>query len=336
MAIEQRKLGTQGLTVPALGLGIMGMTGVAGSPAMYGATDDVESLATIHRALELGINFFDTAEVYGPGRNEELLCKALAGGRRREAIIATKFGFKFTPDGRIDGVDGRPDNVRRALEGCLQRLGTDYVDLWYQHRLDRSVPIEDTVGAMAEQVRAGKVRYLGLSEVGVATLRRAHAVHPISALQSEYSIWERNLEGPVLDTCRELGIGIVPYCPLGRGYLTGTVASVDLLPETDYRRHDPRFSAENHARNQRILAALQAVAGRHHATTAQVALAWLLAQGRDIVPIPGTKRRRWLEENVAAVRLRLGSDDLQQLNSVGGAAGERYTPRGMASIDRAM
>lgn len=336
MVIEQRKLGTQGLTVPALGLGIMGMSGVAGAPAMYGATDDTESLATIHRALELGINFFDTAEVYGPGRNEELLCKALAGGRRRETIIATKFGFKFTPDGRIDGVDSRPENVRRALEGCLKRLGTDYVDLWYQHRLDRSVPIEDTVGVMAEQVRAGKVRYLGLSEVGVATLRRAHAVHPISALQSEYSIWERNVEGPVLDTCRELGIGLVPYCPLGRGFLTGTVASNEQLAESDYRRHDPRFSAENHERNQRVLETLQAVAGRHGATTAQIALAWLLAQGRDIVPIPGTKRRSWLDENVAALKLRLGAEDLQQLNNLGAAAGERYTPRGMASIDRAM
>ncbi len=331
--MQQRKLGTQGLTVPALGLGIMGMTGVAGAPNMYGKPDEAESVATIHRALELGINFFDTAEVYGPGRNEELLRNALRG-RRQDAIIATKFGFRITAEEKIDGVDGSPANARRALEGCLKRLGTDYIDLWYQHRLDRSVPIEDTVGAMAEQVRAGKVRYLGLSEVGSATLRRAQAVHPISALQSEYSIWERNLEGEILATCRELGIGLVPYCPLGRGFLTGTVSRAENLDANDYRRHDERFNADNFDRNQQTLRVLDQVAAKHHATKAQIALAWLLAQGDDIVPIPGTKQRRWLEDNAAAVNILLDAGDLTVLGSLGQTAGARYTPRGMATIDR--
>ncbi len=331
--MQQRKLGTQGLTVPALGLGIMGMTGVAGAPNMYGKPDEAESVATIHRALELGINFFDTAEVYGPGRNEELLRNAL-GGRRQDAIIATKFGFRITAEEKIDGVDGSPANARRALEGCLKRLGTDYIDLWYQHRLDRSVPIEDTVGAMAEQVRAGKVRYLGLSEVGSATLRRAQAVHPISALQSEYSIWERNLEGEILATCRELGIGLVPYCPLGRGFLTGTVSRAENLDANDYRRHDERFNADNFDRNQQTLRVLDQVAAKHHATKAQIALAWLLAQGDDIVPIPGTKQRRWLEDNAAAVNILLDAGDLTVLGNLGQTAGARYTPRGMATIDR--
>ena len=334
--MEHRTLGNQGLEVPALGLGIMGMSGVAGSPEMYGAADDAESIATIHKALEIGINFFDTAEIYGPWRNEELLAKALAGGRRREAIIATKFGFKITAEERIGGLDSRPENVRRALDGCLKRLGTDYIDLWYQHRLDREVTIEDTVGAMAEQVRAGKVRYLGLSEVGVASLRRAQAVHPISALQIEYSVWERNVEGPLLDSCRELGVGVVAYCPLGRGFLTGTIAPPAQLAETDYRRSDERYAAGNYDRNQHILSVLRSVADRHRASTAQVALAWLLAQGADIVPIPGTKRRRWLEENAAAADLRLEANDLRSLNEIGATAGARYSPKGMLSIDRAM
>jgi aryl-alcohol dehydrogenase-like predicted oxidoreductase len=333
--MEQRRLGAQGLTVPAMGLGIMGMSGVAGSPNMYGTADDAESIATIHRSLALGVNFFDTAEVYGLGRNEALLARALAGRPRHESIIATKFGFRFSAEGRIAGVDGSPANARRALDASLRHLQTDYVDLWYQHRLDRSVPIEDTVGAMAEQVRAGKVRYLGLSEVSAQTLRRAHAVHPISALQSEYSIWERNIEGDVLDTCRALGIGIVPYCPLGRGFLTGTVAESSALPESDYRRHDPRFTNDHHAANQRIVAVLREVGERHGATAAQVALAWLLSRGPDVVPIPGTKRRRWLEENAAAAQLRLSADDLRQLDGIGAAvAGARYTPKSMATIDR--
>jgi aryl-alcohol dehydrogenase-like predicted oxidoreductase len=261
--LQRRQLGTQGLQVAEIGLGVMGMTGVAGMPEMYGTPDDAEGIATIRHALDVGVDFFDSAEVYGPYTNETLLGKALAG-RRHEAVIATKFGFAFTADQRIAGLDSRPENVRRAIEGSLQRLGTDYIDLWYQHRLDRSVPIEETVGAMAEQVRAGKVRFLGLSEVGSETLRRAHAVHPISALQSEYSLWERNLEhrGPagqasVLETCRELGIGIVPYSPLGRGFLGGTLPDPQQLPQSDYRRHDPRLQGENYARNLALLAAVQ-------------------------------------------------------------------------------
>ena len=331
--MQQRRLGTQGLEVSAIGLGTMGMTGVAGMADMYGPADDAEGIATIQRALDVGVTFFDTAEVYGPYRNEELLGRALAG-RRHEAVIATKFGFKFNAERRIDGLDSRPENVRQALEGALQRLGTDYLDLWYQHRLDRSVPIEDTVGAMAEQVRAGKVRYLGLSEVGAATLRRAHAVHPISAMQSEYSLWERNIEGEVLDTCRELGIGIVPYSPLGRGFLTGTVARADKLPGSDYRRHDPRFQTDNYARNERVLAAVQTVAKRHTATAAQIALAWLLHQGSDVVPIPGTKRRSYLEANAAAAAITLTTADLAILDAVSPTSGQRYTDRGMATIDR--
>jgi aryl-alcohol dehydrogenase-like predicted oxidoreductase len=317
----------------------MGMTGVAGMPEMYGAADEAEGIATIHRALELGVNFFDTAEVYGPYSNEELLGRALAG-RRHEAIIATKFGFRIV-EGRIAGQDSRPENVRAALEGCLRRLGTDHVDLWYQHRLDRSVPIEETVGVMAEQVKAGKVRYLGLSEVGVDTIRRAHAVHPISALQSEYSLWERNLEAPspggqpaVLQVCRELGIGIVPYSPLGRGFLTGTVARAEQLPERDYRRHDPRYVGDNYDRNQRLLEAVRSVAARRGAEPAQVALAWLLQRGEDVVPIPGTKRRRYLEVNAAAAELALEPADLATIDAAGPVSGARYTERSLATIDR--
>lgn len=337
--MKQRKLGRQGLVVPAIGLGTMGMTGVAGAPDMYGKADDAEGIATIHRALELGVNFFDTAEVYGPYTNEKLLGRALAG-RRGEAIIATKFGFNIV-DGRIAGQDSRPENVRAALEGCLKRLGTDHVDLWYQHRLDRSVPIEDTVGVMAEQVKAGKVRYLGLSEVGGDTIRRAHAVHPISAVQSEYSLWERNLEAPspggkpsVLEVCRELGIGIVPYSPLGRGFLTGTVARAEELPERDYRRHDPRYVGENYDRNQRLLAAVKTVAARRGASPAQVALAWLLHRGDDIVPIPGTKRRAYLESNAAAADVVLDAQDLATIDAAGPVSGARYTERSLATIDR--
>lgn len=333
MNMPRRKLGRQGLEVSAIGLGTMGITGVAGMPQMYGVPDVAEGIATIQRALDLGIDFFDTAEVYGPWTNEQILGRALRG-RRERAIIATKFGFRIDAEGRISGVNGRPDNVRRALDGCLQRLGVEHIDLWYQHRLDRDVPIEETVGAMAEQVRAGKVRFLGLSEVGAATLRRAHAVHPISALQSEYSLWERNIEGEVLATCRELGIGIVPYSPLGRGFLTGAVGAADELGERDYRRLDPRWQADNYVRNQRIVVSLRTVAARHGASAAQVALAWLLSRGADVVPIPGTKRRRWLEENAAAVALELTAADLGDLDAIGPAAGPRYTERAMAMIDR--
>jgi len=337
--MKTRTLGSQGLVVSSIGLGTMGMSGVAGMRDMYGPADEAEGIATIQRALELGVTFFDTAQVYGPNHNEELLGRALAG-RRHEAIIATKFGFRIV-DGRIAGVDSSPANVRAALEGCLQRLGTGHIDLWYQHRLDRSVPIEETVGVMAEQVRAGKVRYLGLSEVGVETLRRAHRVHPITALQSEYSLWERNLEAPspgggpsVIDTCRELGIGIVPYSPLGRGFLTGTVARADALPERDYRRGDPRYQGENYDRNQRLVDAVRTVASRHGTTPARVALAWLLHRGPDIVPIPGTKRRQYLEDNVGAADLALDAADLATIDAAGAAAGARYTEKSLATIDR--
>jgi aryl-alcohol dehydrogenase-like predicted oxidoreductase len=333
MQMPRRRLGRQGLETSALGLGIMGISGVAGMPDMYGKPDVDEGIATIQRALDLGIDFIDTAEVYGPWSNEEVLGRALRG-RREQAIIATKFGFRLTPTGKVQGVNSHPDHVRKVIDQSLARLGTDYIDLWYQHRLDRDVPIEDTVGAMAEQVRAGKVRYLGLSEVGAATLRRAHAVHPISALQSEYSVWERNIEGEVMDTCRELGIGIVPYSPLGRGFLTGTVTTPDALEPQDYRRNDPRWQGENFDRNQRIVAAVRAVAARHGATPAQIALAWLLAQGDEVVPIPGTKRRRWLEDNAGAAHITLTAADLGELNAVGQTSGARYVERAMAMIDR--
>jgi len=333
MQMPRRRLGRQGLETSALGLGIMGISGVAGMPDMYGKPDVDEGIATIQRALDLGIDFIDTAEVYGPWSNEEVLGRALRG-RREQAIVATKFGFRLTAEGKVQGVNSHPDHIRKVIDQSLARLGTDYIDLWYQHRLDREVPIEDTVGAMAEQVRAGKVRYLGLSEVGAATLRRAQAVHPISALQSEYSVWERNIEGEVLDTCRELGIGIVPYSPLGRGFLTGAVTTPDALEPQDYRRNDPRWQGDNFARNQRIVEAVRAVAARHGATPAQIALAWLLAQGDDVVPIPGTKRRRWLEDNAGAANIALTADDLAELDAVGQTAGARYVERAMAMIDR--
>lgn len=318
--MERRQLGTQGLEVSALGLGCMGMNWA------YGARDDAESTATIAAAVDAGIDLFDTAEVYGPHDNERLLGQAL-GPRRREVRIATKFGFRIGADGRIAGTDGSPANARRACTESLARLGTDYIDLFYLHRLDRSVPIEDTVGAMAELVREGKVRYLGLSEVGPANLRRAHAVHPISALQSEYSLFERGVEERVLPVCRELGIGFVPYSPLGRGQLTGTLgAATDVAGPGDMRGMLPRFQPEHFERNQRLVAALGRIAARLGRTPAQLALAWLLAQGRDIVPIPGTKRRRWLADNVAAAALRIAPCDLFSL--------EEAFPRGAASGDR--
>jgi aryl-alcohol dehydrogenase-like predicted oxidoreductase len=307
---------------------------------MYGAPDEAEGIATIHHALELGIDFFDTAEVYGPYVNEALLARAL-GTRRHEVVIATKFGFSITPDGKMAGVDGSPANVRRALEGCLQRLGTDHIDLWYQHRRDRSVPIEETVGVMAEQVKAGKVRYLGLSEMSAETIRRAHAVHPISAVQSEWSLWERNLEEPGADgsasivaTCRELGIGLVPYSPLGRGFLGGTLPDPATLPDSDYRKHDPRLQGDNYQRNLRLLTAVNRMAAVREATPAQIALAWLLAKGNDVVPIPGTKRRRYLEENVGATTLTLSATELAELDALGTAAGPRYTERALSMIER--
>ncbi|MGB8908153.1 MAG: aldo/keto reductase [Candidatus Cybelea sp.] len=323
--MEQRKLGTQGLTVSALGLGCMGMT------YGYGTADETEAIATIHRALELGINFLDTAEVYGPYTNEELVGRALRG-RRAGVVVATKFGFRFSNG--IRGVDGTPQNVKRVANESLARLGIDTIDLYYQHRRDPSVPIEETVGAMKELVGEGKVRYLGLSEVSAHTLRRAHAVHPISALQSEYSLWERGVEEKILPVARELGIGLVPYSPLGRGFLTGAV-NVDALAENDFRRTNPRFSKESARTNARIVDLVREVAAECAATPAQVALAWVLSRGSDVVPIPGTKRVRYLEENAGALDLRLTEQQLARLDGIAAqTAGERYTPEMMKLVER--
>ncbi|MBP6513767.1 MAG: aldo/keto reductase [Steroidobacteraceae bacterium] len=329
--MEKRKLGRQGLEVSTLGLGCMGMSWA------YGARDDAESIATIHAALDAGVDFFDTAEIYGPYDNERLLARAL-GARRHEVVIASKFGFRIGATGKIEGIDGSPANVRRACEASLERLGTDYIDLFYQHRVDVNVPIEETVGAMADLVREGKVRYLGLSEAGPGTLAKAHAVHPISALQSEYSLWERNVEDTVLPACRALGIGFVPYSPLGRGFLTGSIrSSSDIADPLDMRTQHPRFDGENLERNLRLARALEAMAARLGVTAAQLALGWLLRQGKDIVPIPGTKKRRWLAENLGAATLDIRTCDLFQLEEMfprGAAVGERYTEAGMKTIDR--
>jgi aryl-alcohol dehydrogenase-like predicted oxidoreductase len=325
--LTKRKLGRRGLEVSALGLGCMGMS------QSYGTRDDPESLATLERALELGVTFFDTAEVYGPFHNEELLGQALKG-RRDQVVIATKFGFRIE-GGRITGLDSRPEHIREAVEGSLRRFRTDHVDLLYQHRVDKQVPIEDVVGAMAELVRQGKVRYLGLSEAGEQTIRRAHAVHPISALQSEYSLWERNLEDRIIPTLRELGIGLVPFSPLGRGFLTGTAQRAESYPEGDYRRNDPRFQGANFDANLRVASAVQELAKRRGATPGQIALAWLLAKGEDVAPIPGTKRRAYLEENVAAADLVLAAAETAQLDStLPPTVGPRYTEPQMAMLDR--
>lgn len=327
--MQKRKLGNQGLDVSALGLGCMGMSWA------YGQSDEAESIATIHRAIELGVNFFDTAEVYGPYENEKLLGRALAG-KRDGVVIATKFGFRIA-DAQIAGLDSRPENIRAVCEASLRRLGVETIDLFYQHRVDNTVPVEETAGAMAELVAEGKVRYLGLSEASADTIRRAHAVHPISALQSEYSLWERNIEATALPVCRELGIGLVPYCPLGRGFLTGEAKRAEDYPENDYRRGDPRLQGENFDSNMKLVEAVRALASAKAATPAQVALAWLLAQGPDIVPIPGTKRRRYLEENAAATDLQLSAAELRQLEAAaprGQTAGPRYGERMMALLDR--
>ena len=328
--MQLRTLGTQGLRVSAIGLGCMGMS------QSYGAADDTDSIATIHRALDLGVTFLDTAEVYGPFVNEELLGKALRG-KRDVATIATKFGFKIDAQAspHISGVDGSPANVKRAAEASLRRLGIETIDLFYQHRRDPNVPIEETVGALKELVEAGKIRYLGLSEVGPDTLRRAHAVHPISALQSEYSLWERGLEADVLPTLRELGIGLVPFSPLGRGFLTGTVPSNADLPENDFRRGDPRFGIENAKKNAAIVDEVKAIATAHGATPAQVALAWVLTKGDDVAPIPGTKRVRYLEENAAATDLVLAASELSALDGLAAlTAGPRYSAAMMSMIER--
>ncbi len=328
--MKYRKLGSE-LKVSALGLGCMPMAGIG--KGMYGMASRAESLATIDRAIELGVTFFDTAEVYGPHINEELLGHAIRG-RRERLVIATKFGFAFK-DGQVTGVDSSPANVRRACEGSLKRLGVDTIDLFYQHRVDPKVPIEETVGAMAELVAEGKVRYLGLSEAGAETLKKAHATHPIAALQSEYSLWERGIEEDILPVCQDLGIGFVPYSPLGRGFLTGQISSRDDLPEDDYRRNDPRYSEENFDQNMKLVDVVKTVAERHHCSPAQIALAWLLAQGEFIVPIPGSKRRATLEDSMAAVDIKLTSADLDELEAaapVGGTAGPRYGETMMSMV----
>jgi aryl-alcohol dehydrogenase-like predicted oxidoreductase len=327
--MEQRMLGGQGLVVPELGLGCMGMS------QSYGPADEQESVATIHRALELGMTFLDTADMYGPFTNERLVGRAIAG-RRDEVVLATKFGNQRRADGSFVRVNGEPDYVRRACDESLERLGVDHIDLYYQHRVDRSVPVEDTWGAMAELVEAGKVRYLGISEAAPATVRRAHAVHPISAGQYEWSLFTRDLEDEVLATLRELGIGVVAYSPLGRGFLSGRITSPDDFGEDDFRRGHPRFSGENFARNLDLVERVKELAAGKGATPSQLAIAWVLAQGDDVVPIPGTKRRSYLEENAGALEVELTGGDLaaiEELTPRGSAAGARYTPQHMANVN---
>jgi aryl-alcohol dehydrogenase-like predicted oxidoreductase len=319
--MQTRRLGKQGLVVSAQGLGCMGMS------EFYGPTDDAESIATIHRAIELGVTFIDTADMYGPYTNEELVGRAVAG-RRHEVVLATKFGIVRTGDPSYRGLRGDPEYVRESCEGSLRRLGTDYIDLYYLHRADPRTPIEDTVGAMAELVAAGKVRYIGLSEVAPETLRRAHATAPISALQNEWSLWSRDLEDEVVPTARELGIGIVPYSPLGRGFLTGQIRSIDDLAPDDFRRTSPRFQGENFQRNLQLVDRVREIAAEKGVTPAQLALAWVHARGDDVVPIPGTKHRRYLEENVAALDITLTADDLRRIEEVapkGAFSGDRYS-----------
>lgn len=318
--MEKRRLGGQGLVVSALGLGCMGMS------EFYGPADEREAITTIHRALELGVNFLDTADVYGMSKNEELVGRAIQG-RRHQVVLATKFGNTRLPEGGFGPVNGRPEYVRQACEASLRRLGVDVIDLYYQHRVDRKVPIEDTVGAMADLVRQGKVRYLGLSEAAPATIRRAHAVHPITALQTEYSLWSRDVEDEILPTVRALGIGFVAYSPLGRGFLTGRFRRFEDLPEGDWRRRSPRFIGENFQKNLALADRIKAMATEKGATPAQLALAWLTAQGENIVPIPGTKRRSYLEENAAALGIRLTAEEVRRLHAIapkGVTAGDRY------------
>jgi aryl-alcohol dehydrogenase-like predicted oxidoreductase len=331
MTLQRRKLGSQGLEVSAIGLGCMGMS------QSYGPADETESIATLHRAIELGCNFFDTAEVYGPLTNEALLGKALKG-RRHEVTIATKFAWRFRDGKQLPGERASsPALIREAVEGSLRRLGTDHIDLLYQHRIDPAMPVEDVAGTVGELVREGKVRFFGLSEAGVANIRKAHAVHPVTAVQSEYSLWERNLEDDVLPALRELGIGLVPFSPLGRGFLTGAVKRAEDLPADDFRHDDPRYQGANYDANVAAAAKVREIAESLGATAGQVALAWVLAQGADIVPIPGTKRRKYLEENVAAAAITLSRDVVAALGAAlapGKIQGERYSAERMAMVDR--
>ncbi len=325
--MEQRSLGTQGLRVGAIGLGCMGMT------HGYGGGEETESIATIHRAIDRGVAMLDTAEMYGPHTNEELVGRAIRG-RREAVIVATKFGYQIDPAGKRLGLDGTPENAKRAAEGSLRRLQVDVIDLYYLHRKDPTVPIEETVGAMAELVTEGKVRYLGLSEVNGETMRRAHTVHPISALQSEFSVWERRIEETILPAARVLGIGFVPFSPLGRGFLAGSITGAGELPTTDFRHHIPRLNTENAPKNARIVAALKVIGDRHGVALSQVALAWVLARGADIVPIPGTTRRTHLDQNLDAADLRLTDQELSSLNGLAAlVSGERYTPQMASTVE---
>jgi len=329
--MQKRKLGRNGLTVPVLGLGCMGMSD------FYGPRDDNESIATIHRALELGMNFLDTADIYGPHKNEELVGRDIQG-KRAEVILATKFGNVRDPKtGQFLGINGTPEYVRQSCEGSLRRLQVDYIDLYYQHRVDPKTPIEDTVGAMKLLVEEGKVRHLGLSEAGPQTIRRAAKVHPIAALQTEYSLWSRDPEKDILATCRELGIGFVAYSPLGRGFLTGQFKKFEDLAEGDFRRNAPRFQGENFNKNLELVKKVEQIAKEKHCTPAQLALAWVLAEGEDIVAIPGTKRRKYLEDNAGAVNVKLTADDLRRINAVfppEAAAGLRYPEAAMQHLGR--
>ncbi|MGA2667626.1 MAG: aldo/keto reductase [Ignavibacteria bacterium] len=328
--MEKRKLGTQGLETSALGLGCMGMS------EFYGAGDENESIAVIHRAIELGINFLDTSDMYGPYKNEELVGKAIKD-RREKVVLATKFGILRTSDPMVRKINGKPEYVKSSCDGSLKRLNIDHIDLYYLHRVDPDTPIEDTVGAMSELVKAGKVRYIGLSEANAATIRRGHKVHPISALQSEYSLWTREIEDEILPTIRELGIGLVPYSPLGRGFLTGQIKTTEDLAFNDFRRHNPRFMGDNLNKNLLLVKKIEEIAKRKKCTPGQLALAWVLSQGKDVAPIPGTKRIKYLEENAGALNVTLTKDELKEIDLAfpkGAASGSRYPETAMKTLNK--